>query len=434
MIPLQIFYLSSLAVYAFFIFFAFFVYKRSVGRLSGKLAAAALLALAIYVGSAVLIYDTKTPGSHLMAWGAGWIGGCLGVALWVHMITVLEREKGNKGSTLSGSQRIGITASYIAAVTLAVAGSFAPPTSNWLFDMRTYGPAPWPYCQWTPFWSGTGPYYPAFGLYVLACLGYTTSRLGYMAYRAHKSVETAATSFEAGTSLASRNEYLWLLTATSMLAWSAIFLTVMVALGVKMPESIGHVFLAAGGLIIGLVISRHDALVAERDVAPDFYKAAASAFVVSASVVAALYLGEHGQVSKTTLLVLVTATILFFVNIDSWWRLMDRIFLGPQVASERARVRHVLEDSAPDPELLRLKTVFSTWSEETKRVFLLLGKGMSRRNAATKMNYHLSSVDLHIRRLKDDLGTDRLEEVRSLAHKLLIHQRISESIRERAEL
>lgn len=429
MIPVEIFYMTSLAVYAFFIYFAFFVYRRTRKQASGRAMSFALLALACYVAPSALGYDADTRAYHSIIFAIGWLGATLSVVLLMQTAVLLEREEFGTShkSHVTLWQMIMILIGYGGAIAFGVLGSgIWDPSGGAIFRFEDTAAAVWPNCLWRHFSTPTGPYYPTFGLYVLSAILMVLIQLGRLAVRAHKAAasEDAATE-EVAIRLAARNRYFWLSVGIFILAFSGEILVFIVGGNLETPESAGQGLLALGALIVGITIARPETASMRKDFDRDFYRSASTVALLCASAIAVGYWGESGNVNKLTLLALITLTIIFFVNIDQWLKLVDNLFLGPQVAEERARIRSILEDTQLEPDLLKAKLAFEGWSPETQKVFLQLGEGVSRSTIAGTEFMHISTVDLHIRRIKDSLKTNKLEEIRALGHRLSLHMRLS---------
>lgn len=431
MVPLEIFYFTSLAVYTFFIFLAFFVYQRSGHRTSGRIASLFMISMAVYVSASVFTYDITDPGLHILGQKISWVGAAILPAVWMHMALSLYSESklprtANSGSTKiePRGRKIALSAAYGAAAVFVLAGTILPDSlSSWLWNFNGMHPSPWPYCLWIHYWINTGPYFDTYTAYFALTAFYSLAVLGLAAVKQHRA--TAEADLDSAIRvehLTARNKYIWLAAATGLLVTGGVFLAIQVNLNLVIPDSLGQTIFLPMGIIVALVVSRHQAFVSAQNVARDFYRAASSVLFLFVAVSAFAYFGEGGSVSKTTLLVLVTLIVVFFMSIGYWWKMLDSLLLGPRTAAERAEIRSSLDATPSDPDLMRLMLIMPRWSKETQRVFILLGEGMGRQTIAKDESMHVSTVDLHVRRIKDALEMDKLEDVRALSHKLQLEE------------
>jgi len=386
--------------------------------------------LALYVGMTVILYDDLDLLTYQIVFSIGFMGAMITTPFWLHMALLFGVEEDhdqNEKIPLPPSHRGILAVIYVVAATLGVLGALGPMGVNGLvFDTVSFGPAEWPYCLWTSFRGETGPLYIVYTTVLLFSLGMSTRHLVRLTRRAQKKASSESISAERSRFLAMRNKYIWVIIANFFLFASGAMMTIAIAFGIVMPEAAGQVLLGMGGLIVGLVVSRHDFLVSEKNVAPDFYRSITVVTGFSVLAIVALFIGESGDVNRLSLVLIASVGIVYYSNTSRISRAIDSLFLGPTIAAERADIRETIDDLSDDPELIKAKIAYQRWSPETQKVFLLLGEGLFRTTIAEAESMHISTVDLHIRRIKDALATQKLEDVRSYAHKMLIHRKIND--------
>ncbi len=429
LVPLEFFYLTGLAVFGLFLFFSFFIFRRAGSKRSGRVASAAMFFLALYVGMTVILYDNLDLLTYQIVFAIGFIGSAMTTPFWLHMALLfgVEEDEDDPKKPLPSIHKGILAVLYIFSLTIGVLGALGPMgISGLVFDTASFGAAEWPFCLWTSFRGDTGPLYIGYTLVLLFALGMSTRQLAKLAKRAQGKASAIVVSTERSRSLAMRNKYIWLIVANFFLLASGAMLTIAIAFGIVMPEAAGQVLLGMGGLIVGLVVSRHDVLVSEKNVAPDFYRSVTVVTGFTMVAIIALFIGEGGEVSRLSLVLISTVGIVYYSNTSRISKAIDSLFLGPAIAAERANIRETIDDLSDDPELIKAKIAYQRWSPETQKVFLLLGEGLIRTTIAEAESMHISTVDLHIRRIKDALATQKLEDIRSYAHKMLIHRKIND--------
>lgn len=419
LMPGSVYSFLSLSIYGFFLFFAYFVYKRAAGRTGGRLTGTALFMLAIFIASRLLLEEISNPQLFKIVWLFAFSTQILFISLWVHNVHrfILDDQIARREG-YTPFQSASLMACYSVAILLIIGGAMhVQPLSA---SGEALLVAQWPQCSWQDFIVNPGVFPGFLTPYLVFAFVLVAASLGRAVSSAHRHIlyRQDATSI---SPLVQRNNYI-LLAGATLVVFAAVFLMDYIwATKSGAPESAGHILLGASALAVGLMIARGKSFGVTRSVVADFYRSAATVGLLCFGTMGAVLLGERMEVENTTLLFLITVCVLLYGNTSRLWRLIDGILYGPAVAQQRANIRFAIEDSDDDCELTKIRTAYETWGRPTQNIFLHLGKGLTRASIAKLQSMHVATVDLHVRKIKDCIGSSKLEEVREAAHRLIVH-------------
>lgn len=410
----------SIVVYCFFLWFGIFVLLKGSKKKSSKIFSFTSLSFALYIFSVVIFSATHSKFIYMIWFKIFIIAAVVTSILWLHTTLILLSEIKTKKDTICSIKgkklflnkikimvsgmfnelnlptRFGLISLYLAGIILALVGI-------WIFNINHIRPAIYPTSKWTAFYGVTGSYIKVLTVFRLVCFSWSVLNL-IIAKERNNAVNPNES-----------NMFNWLITGSLAFTAAALLLALRNLFQLSIPRFTVHIMFLFGILIIGYIISEHNAADEGKKISGRFQSDSITFFPMLAIFVL-FHIMIDPKLSTIALILDVTLIEIFFIFKSRIRRFVDYKLMDPKLSQTKKNIE-ILTDKLPEINIDQLNEWIELEKELTtaeRMVFEAVGAGfgkLSYEEIAQKNYISTYTVDSHLQKVRTKLRCNKTSEL-----------------------